>query len=133
MGAGASVTLRRSLFERIQDELAKPLDATDIANVKSKNINITPEQQRRQRVHMIGEVQRLRSLLSLSNSGRRSSLLESNLESLLPPVEKQITLVRNLARDKQRLASERKRKLKQQNFEKSLQQIPTRQKNMSRQ
>ena len=44
MGAGASVTLRRSLFERIQDELAKPLDATDIANVKSKNINTTPEQ-----------------------------------------------------------------------------------------
>ena len=130
MGAGASVTLRRSLLERIQDELAKPLDATDIANVNSKHTNFTPEQQRRQRVHMVGEVQRLRSLVSLSNSGRRSSLLESNLESL-GDIETQITIVRNLARDKQRVASNRKRKLKQENFEKSLQQIPTRKKNMS--
>jgi protein kinase A len=130
MGAGASVTLRRSLLERIQDELAKPLDATDIANVNSKHANFTPEQQRRQRVHMVGEVQRLRSLVSLSNSGRRSSLLESNLESL-GDIETQITIVRNLARDKQRVASNRKRKLKQENFEKSLQQIPTRKKNMS--
>ena len=118
MGAGASITLRRSLLERIHDELKKPLDATDVSN--SENIQI-------RKAHMLDEVRRLRSLLALSNSGRRMSIRMGKMED----INKQVAIVRNLARDKQRILMNKKRKQKEENFEKKLLQIPKRQSHLS--